>query len=133
MNENTIAQFSLMLLFSIAVFSCQSGEIVAVPKTKISFMVDSVKIYPTEQKVSNNFIFSPLTDLDKIWTVNTNNAQELDLSTGEWTALSGKYDEGFKRNVSKRKKLLDKIRMRLLKKLLARLHGRYIYCYLFNC
>ena len=99
MNENTIAQFSLMLLFSIAVFSCKSEEIVAVSATKISFVVDSIKVYPSKQMTSNDFIFSPLTNLDKIWTINTNNIQELDLITGEWIALSDKYGKGFKQSV----------------------------------
>ena len=94
MNENIIAQFFLIILFAIAVFSCKSDEIVAVSKSKISFTVDSMRIYPAEQNSNNNFIFSPLTDFDKVWTMNFGNSQELDLSTGEWVALSDKYDKG---------------------------------------
>ncbi len=44
-------------------------------------------------------MFSPLGHNDKIWTINTTRPHELDLITGEWSPLSIKFGNVFKRQV----------------------------------
>ncbi len=72
----------------IAIFtSCQQKDKSSLSDLHITFKVDSIKIYNAEDISMNLFMFSPLEEKNKIWTINTTNPYELDLITEEWTPL----------------------------------------------
>ena len=65
----------------------------------LSFQVDSFEFYPHYNRIPSNigeFIFSPLGEQDKIWTINIQGLHELDLKTGQWSSLGEKYYTGLK-------------------------------------
>ncbi|MEP7197965.1 MAG: hypothetical protein ABI851_15710 [Saprospiraceae bacterium] len=80
----------LLLIISLLT-NCHQRDTNSLSSSYISFKVDSIKIYNAKDIPKFTFIFSPLQHKDKIWTINTNNAQELDLKTGVWSPLSLKF------------------------------------------
>lgn len=130
-NENIILPSIFLILLC---FSCQSKQAeqptppISKPKNKISFVVDTIKVYPAESIPANNFIFSPAGDLDKIWAVSGNNINELDLITGDWTSLSWEYNKRAKARVLKTGVLPDTLKPWLYDKhdsLANRLPGKH--------
>jgi hypothetical protein len=75
--------FGIMAIFT----SCQQKDKSSLSDLHITFKVDSIKIYNAEDISMNLFMFSPLEEKNKIWTINTTNPYELDLITEEWTPL----------------------------------------------
>ncbi len=95
--KNTIFLIPLLIL---SLSNCNSDKEHPKNEPYTTFKVDSIKTYPAEGIPKNRFMFSPLSEKNKIWTINTANIHELDLKTGEWIPLSKKYDKGFIRQVN---------------------------------
>lgn len=96
MKNNICLSFFLLII----ILSCQPKQPTASNSSKISFPIDSLKIYFIPDKISvNHFVFSPIHDADKIWTVNGQNINELDLLTGDWVSLSKVYDQQSKKYI----------------------------------
>ena len=83
-----------------AIFTCcQKKEKSSLSDLYISFKVDSIKIYNVKDISMDIFMFSPLGQKDKIWTINTTSPHELDLITEEWKPLTARFGNVFKEHV----------------------------------
>ncbi len=90
-----ISRFTYIFVFALfaITFGCRNESIVDLDKFYISFVVDSIKIYDAKDIPKQEFMFSPLAQVDKIWMTGTTNPYELDLKTGLWTPLKTKYGD----------------------------------------
>lgn len=99
---NKTVSFLMLVIILIIIcfaFSCEKKYEDGIETSKISFKVDSILLYNVKNIPKNIFMFSPLIQHDKIWTINTPNPHELDLKTGEWLPLISKFGDVFKRQV----------------------------------
>jgi len=99
MHKKTIVERTRLYCFFIimAIFtSCQKKEKSSLSDLYISFKVDSIKIYNVKDISMDIFMFSPLGQKDKIWTINTTSPHELDLITEEWKPLTARFGNVFK-------------------------------------
>jgi len=91
--------FTLFVL-AILLISCKNHKDQKTePNEYISFKVDSIVIYDASGIPKNEFIFSPISKQNKIWTINTDHIHELDLVSGKWAPLTSKFGDEFKRQV----------------------------------
>jgi len=92
MRKSIIVGFCIILFIQ----GCITNDSHKPENVKIHFAIDSFIVYPAKNILLDKFIFSPIAEYNKIWTINSGNSHELDLALGTWTLLSEKYDEDFK-------------------------------------
>lgn len=102
-------RYLILLLWILSIFSsCKEEKKTPLQNDKHSsslLEVDSFLYYPApETRRLNQFIFSPVTGTNKIWTAG-HPSYELDLKTGKWTDLSEKYDLDFKALIKDQKSI----------------------------
>lgn len=91
----------LFLMAMVLAFSaCDRDNESTQPNMRITFQVDSMKVYEAKGLHIYSFIFSPLNQYDKIWTTSTANPHALDLKTGLWMPLAVKFGDALKRKIS---------------------------------
>ena len=93
-----ISRFNIVIVFALfaITFGCRNEPIGDSNTFYITFFVDSIKIYDAKDIPKHEFMFSPISHKDKIWTTGAYNPYELDLKTGSWTPLKTKYSDQIK-------------------------------------